>query len=176
MKTISFLIVLLIAGCCPTKEIERTTTTYKDTTIIVPPIEGTAYIQDSSYVEYLHGLIADLQIENDSLLSLPPDTVSRIVDHYIQSKPFEREYESFTVTKKGDSVFVKFRIKNTNGSFSWRVIAAPVTALIPETTHETKTEYQKTWYEKLWDDFRNTILIAVILIIASIIIYFRRNK
>lgn len=161
----AILLAIFFSACCPEiQEVEKTKIVYRDTLLTGPPIEGSGVSVDPEYWDLINAELFRLYSENDSLKGLPPDTVK--IKEAISGKTFKGKWEIFKVTPSGDSVWVTFRLKNAEGKFDYRVVAAPIKAKLTDTETTKIQEKQPAWYEKIWSDFKDVILVGLLVLVA----------
>lgn len=160
-----FLITAVLVGCSSVKESTVTTVTSRDTTIAPRTIVDSIYVQDedNAFKDWAQQTIGILQAENDSLRVHGSDTTKHVYN-LSTIKPFEHEWSACKVTLSGDSVYVTFKYQKANGEFIFRVVPAKIKVQVTDTETTKVTEHQDPWYVKLWNDFKDFILVGLIII------------
>lgn len=159
------LAIALLAGCCPTvTESITSNTTYRDTVFIPQPVDGSGISVDPEYWEAVNAELIRLYSENDSLRGRVPDTAK--IKEYIKAKPFSGKWDLVKVTPSGDSVYIVFKLKNADGTFEYRFVAAPIKAKLADTNTLKVQEKKPEWYETLWADFKDVILVILLVLVG----------
>lgn len=166
--------IFSFSGCFCSKETTTTTVTTKDSLLQRPPVEDSIFVTDNALLEYLYEQISILTSSNDSLLKTPKDTVK--IKEQLKANPFKHDYKAEKVTVNGDSIFITFKYDNGNGKFVFKEVSAK----FPIKTTETKTvaivKEKEAWYLSLWRDFKDYVLVSVIIVLFFFIVLLKFKK
>ena len=169
MKKIIILVLFYFGGCCHSKDILTSFTTERDTSIQPSVVHDSILVFNEDYGQELNDQINQLYQEIERLQGRKPDTV--LITKFLNGQSFKHQWSGFKVTQRGDSIWVTFKYDNGNGTFTFKEIPVKINVTITDTHTTAIKQYDPTWYEKLWNDFKDVILIAFTLIIGAGALY-----
>jgi len=174
MKTILYLFSsIYLIGCCSVKETTTSNTTFKDSTLTQEPKVETIYVQDedNAFKNWAYESIEVYQRIIDSLNAKLADSLK--IHSPGKPKPFRGEWKISKVTLRGDSIWIEFKYDNGKGTFFFKEIPAPINIQIPHTETTTTIEKEKSWIETAWTDFKDYILVLLLILVAGYAIFQR---
>lgn len=171
MKKVFFIVVLgaiILSSCCSVKETISSRITSRDTTFYLPAIAETLTVADAEFNIWADNTINALWTEIDSLQNVIYNLSGVDVPANKRTKPRlpRGEWKVDFITKRGDSIWVTFVLKNGDGTFTYREVPGVVKVRVNDTQTDTTKEKELAWYEKIWRDFKDFILVGLIFVMG----------